>query len=106
MLSIRPQPCCAFASSVCGGLLPDGKYDGQEVNDIVYVWDGSTVGGNYLAYNVGTGGTDDFTGYIQVGLTKESPRVKEIADWWLLSKRRWRVVSSSVTKAATKRRRY
>lgn len=35
----------------------------SNVNDQVYVYDGT----NYLVYNQGTGGTDEWTGYIQVG---------------------------------------
>ena len=37
------------------------------VNDAVYVWDAGFTGGNYRAYNQGSGGTDNFSGYIQVG---------------------------------------
>jgi len=37
------------------------------VNDKVYIYDATFSGGNYRAYNQGSGGTDDFTGYIQVG---------------------------------------
>jgi len=37
------------------------------VSDKVYIYDATFSGGNYRAYNQGSGGTDDFTGYIQVG---------------------------------------
>ena len=37
------------------------------VSDQVYIYDASFSGGNYRAYNQGSGGTDDFTGYIQIG---------------------------------------
>lgn len=37
------------------------------VNDKVYIYDATFSGGNYRVYNQGSGGTDDFTGYIQVG---------------------------------------
>ena len=39
-------------------------YDNNSgVNDKVYIYDGT----NYLAYNAGSGGTDEFSGYLQVG---------------------------------------
>lgn len=41
--------------------------NGAVVNDKVYIYDATFSGGNYRAYNQGSGGTDDFTGYIQVG---------------------------------------